>query len=294
MHEKDIYLSALMESIFKNVEYFVSAILVYKGDNATKVILDASVLKLSRPNHPNNCRELDLLKLGIRNVRQVKFWFNRGAVLKIDMEDRALALPRAKKVNNFNVIGPTISINNIERHVYKYYFVGLHQDVFLEKDPANECANYPTREYNSYENCDSKFVIRFLEENFSKGFFPIWVTDAEENVTKWMNLTAKLSDQPLSDAYNGILSGRTMSDCTMPCIQTKMKTAFTEHKFVDRNYSKIDITFEKLVPVHKSQFSVFNLAQFLSALGGTMGIWLGVGILQSLQIAIKFIFRNRI
>ena len=84
--------------------------------------------------------------------------------------------------------------------------------------------------------------------------------------------------------YVDIFAGTKLSDCPLPCTKTKYRTALLDEKFVNSNHSKVDITFANSVSVVKTDFPVFNLAKFLSALGGCMGIWLGLGILQGIEI----------
>ena len=47
------------------------------------------------------------------------------------------------------------------------------QEEFSSEDPANPCVNYPTKEYESYADCDDHFVRRSLPP----GLQPFWAVD---------------------------------------------------------------------------------------------------------------------
>ena len=56
------------------------------------------------------------------------------------------------------------------------YFSSFHnysQEEYSPEDPANPCVNYPTEEYESYADCDDKFIRKFLPP----GFKPFWTVD---------------------------------------------------------------------------------------------------------------------
>ena len=49
---------------------------------------------------------------------------------------------------------------------------------------------------------------------------------------------------------------------------------------VNPRYSEFDLTFKQDVPVTEYFYPEFSLPDFLSNIGGTLGLWLGVGVLQ--------------
>ena len=49
------------------------------------------------------------------------------------------------------------------------------------------------------------------------------------------------------------------------------------------NYSRVDIAFCDKVDMTIRDFPPFNFSSFLASLGGTLGLWLGLGILQILD-----------
>ena len=130
-----------------------------------------------------------------------------------------------------------------------------------------------------------------MRENFPEGFMPIWATDDIKSVTSWINLTDKIS-RKLSFAYEEVLFGTAMSACSLPCTRTSTQTVLLEENFDKLNHSIVVITFEKVISVDRKDFPSFNLAQFISSIGGSMGIWLGVGVIQSIDLIIDFVFRK--
>ena len=51
----------------------------------------------------------------------------------------------------------------------------------------------------------------------------------------------------------------------------------------------VDLTFSQGMTVTKTKFKKFNFTILLSEIGGSMGLWLGLGLLQVLEISIKYI-----
>ena len=90
--------------------------------------------------------------------------------------------------------------------------------------------------------------------------------------------------------YYDIMSGDSESDCLEPCTQTKIATAFLTDKVIDHhNRSKIDITFSKMVSISRTDFPKFNLAAFVSSIGGSMGFWLGLSVIQAMNLSITLL-----
>ena len=64
------------------------------------------------------------------------------------------------------------------------YIVKLKKNVFVEEDPSRTCRNYPNPDFESYMDCDDKYVKKRF-----KGFFPglnlnpPWLTDNLDIVT---------------------------------------------------------------------------------------------------------------
>ena len=92
--------------------------------------------------------------------------------------------------------------------------------------------------------------------------------------------------------YGDIITGSQVSDCPLPCTSTEITCVNLDEKFVAENNSRIDITFSDSVSFMMNDFPKFNFAVFLSTLGGSMGLWLGLGVLQSIDIMVNLVFRK--
>ena len=57
---------------------------------------------------------------------------------------------------------------------------------------------------------------------------------------------------------------------------------------IDRNYSKVDLTFDQTVTISESYYPSPSLTVLLADMGGSLGLWLGVGIIQLFAYASNF------
>ena len=56
------------------------------------------------------------------------------------------------------------------------------------------------------------------------------------------------------------------------------------------NTSTLDIIFSENVEVTTSPYPTFRLSQALASLGGSLGLWLGLGVAQAVEMALKLMF----
>ena len=75
-----------------------------------------------------------------------------------------------------------------------------------------------------------------------------------------------------------------MSDCPLLCTTTHMDIRLLAAYPNSRNKSGINLTFASKVAVSKTDFLKFYLSTFLSELGGSMGLWLGLGMVQAVEL----------
>ena len=263
-------------------------------DTEDFVDVPLSSLRLVRPNHPNNCLTLDLIlfkELKLFQLQTIKFYFKKGIDVLILVEDRLKSVKRAQKLNKFGHSGPAFKLEDTNTSINKYYALQFHQNIFLEMDQSRACVDYPSLHFESYDECDNKFVNKFLENNFPKDFLPIWATDDIANVTKLIKLDGKVSGKQMR-AYKDLIKGTTQSDCRQPCKSTDIKAVFVEEKTVGGDESKIDIIFSNIVSISRTKYPKFNLVTFVSALGGSMGFWLGLGVDQILDLVITLLSKG--
>ena len=77
-----------------------------------------------------------------------------------------------------------------------------------------------------------------------------------------------------------------LKDCPLPCTETLVKTVFMNEfykTYSKLNVSRVDIAFYNKVDTTVRDFPTFNLSSFLASLGGALGLWLGLGMLQILD-----------
>ena len=62
--------------------------------------------------------------------------------------------------------------------------VNIKKTVFAEEDPSQTCRNYPTSEFESYAECDDKYMKKKIEEIApGKNLTPVWMTENLDTVT---------------------------------------------------------------------------------------------------------------
>ena len=64
------------------------------------------------------------------------------------------------------------------------FVVKIKKTVFVEEDPSQTCKNYPTSEFESYTECDDKYMKKKIEEIApGKNLTPVWMTENLDTVT---------------------------------------------------------------------------------------------------------------
>ena len=159
------------------------------------------------------------------------------------------------------------------------YAIKVRENKFVEKDDSKD---YPHREYKSYSSCDDDFLASLIPPEV----VPIWSTNNIKNVSD--NLFIK--DLSVG-AYYGLIDGTQKSSCPMPCSTMYIESRFLQEADYDNRV--IRLIFSEGVTVTKTDFIKFTFMMFLSDVGGSMGLWLGLGLLQALEMCIKLIFSKK-
>ena len=146
------------------------------------------------------------------------------------------------------------------------------QEEYSPEDPANPCVNYPTKEYDSYTDCDDHFVRRSLPP----GLNPFWAVYNLSQATNSFSLSTEMSLN-----WEGLFNGILPSDCLQPCLQT---VATVEEGVVSSFYpSMINIAFSDQVRVKRISVDRFNFQDSLNFFGSNLGLWPGLGLYQILE-----------
>ena len=170
-------------------------------------------------------------------------------------------------------MGPSVEISADESSSTSY-MIDLQQEVFVEADRSINCAVYPTEQHERYEECDTEFVRKSLGPDI----VPVWATT--ENISK--------ATGPINGTcpkITNLAAGLTMSSCKLPCTTTKGAIKLNSK---DPYQSTIlAVAFTKTLKITTTDFVPFSLAESLASLGGSLGLWLGLGLLQLGQEGVR-------
>lgn len=239
-------------------------------------------LNASWVNYPNNCRSLFLSKipeLKGKHIQRLILDIHNGQLgqnpkIKIDFIGDTLHTRRDILKHSFQSMGDFIRLD--KDNVIKQFVVDISQRVFVEEDPSNTCRDYPNEEYLSYGQCDDEF----MRNQLPGGLTPVWMTEDFEEVS-----TKFFVENDTLDALRGLIVGDHVSDCLLPC-----KTTQTQTKFVFETKGEgtgIDIFFNSKVRVTKTDLVWPTFTNFLSEVGGSMGLWLGLGVVQMFELSVN-------
>ena len=67
-------------------------------------------------------------------------------------------------------------------------------------------------------------------------------------------------------------------------LETRVRGTEISEKMTAANWSYLTITFDPVVTLEKSSFPPWTWSTYLAVLGGTAGLWLGLGIMQLIEI----------
>ena len=200
--------------------------------------------------------------------------------MEINIEDRLHHVDRSNRFAKLSQSGPQIKIENLgQKCSNKKFLVEFKQTKYVEEDKSKGCVNYPMNEYESYNKCDEAFMREILKTHYPPNFMPVWLGGV--NATQWMRNT-NITERIYSDLFKGTLMPP-KDVCPLPCTSTTRSTDFLYEMQENVTYSTIDITFSDKVEVTHWDYGGFSLAEVLASLGGAMGLWLGVGVVQLLD-----------
>ena len=133
--------------------------------------------------------------------------------------------------------------------------------------------NYPFGEQETYKDCDDNFLASAIPP----GLVPIWLTNNTDNVT-----TSLYKNDVDEFNFGSLFVGEQISTCHKPCTTLHVESRFLREADFDNPI--ITLSFSQTVVVTNTHFLQFNFLLFLSDIGGTMGLWLGLGLLQAVEI----------
>ena len=117
-------------------------------------------------------------------VKSIELLFNKtgqDSSVSLKLQQRGLILHRDYQEFRFASSGDNLELmpDKVSKFVVK-----IKKTVFVEEDPSQTCRNYPTSEFESYTECDDKYMKKKIEEIApGKNLTPVWMTENLDTVT---------------------------------------------------------------------------------------------------------------
>ena len=142
--------------------------------------LEASFGRNSPPIQPN-CRLLKTNPTGVPKRIKIELWNIENVSFHLNIVEKNMALAKRRQPS-FAYRGPLIGIDN-NLNTITSYGLSLKQSHYSDQDEKTNCINYPSKIFNSFQDCDEEFVI---EEVQKIGVMPFWATKGNFNLTSSM------------------------------------------------------------------------------------------------------------
>ena len=253
---------------------------IYTITNKLIIIPAKNIDWAKRPKFPS-CFTIDIvqeIEIEEKGIQQVFFLFHKIPNISIDiwMEDRSTISARSIKASMLSTKGFNIFSEDLGMPMRNRYIFEFKQNTFSEEDEEKGCKNYPWKEYSSYRDCDDSFVSDQLGVY---PFIPVWATDDLKVVTNH-TFFDKGKDEDTFHLLIDLYDGTRMSSCPLPCTSTTVSGLWISSQNEAKSLTTFDFTFGHTIIITVSKFPRFNLARFVSNLGGSLGLWFGLGVSQ--------------
>ena len=209
--------------------------------------------------------------------------------IKILVEDKGLlSCNRPIMQHQLLFSGEDIRLEKSEKYIGRSYSIAFTKTEFVEKDKTKNCKIYPNDKFESYKECDDEFIKEAYKE--FNGTLPAWMNLSQtrgESTINIINYNTSL--------FLNIFNGVTLSNCHQPCTTSSIVSRLVrqwemEH---EKTSSMIDIVPSPTVVVKRTDFVSPPASSLLSEFGGAMGLWLGLGMAQLVQITL-IIMKNAV
>ena len=172
------------KNIFENVYTLKHPGVLSKKLNRTLITLD-------RINWLDECHILNLSKAadlsGIKGLGiQFNISFGKTYSVELKLSGSTMASRRKMEEDQFYSLGDKMmfSQEELKSRIYSLFVVKIKKFISVEEDPDNNCRNYPNADFQSFEDCDSKYMRKKVDEIAPKtDLTPPWLTDDLDKVT---------------------------------------------------------------------------------------------------------------
>ena len=184
-------------NIFENVYTLKHPSAGSQNLDRTLITLDRTLITLDRINWLEECHILNLSKAAdLSGIKGLGIQFNISHVIsgkhsttysvELKLSGSTMASRRKMEEDQFYSLGDKMmfSQEELKSRIYSLYVVKIKKFISVEEDPDNNCRNYPNDDFQSFEDCDSKYMRKKVDEIAPKtGLTPPWLTDDLDNVT---------------------------------------------------------------------------------------------------------------
>ena len=204
--------------------------------------------------------------------------------IEIKLNDISLYSGRRILAHSMNHKGDRMFIKSSEQNLVKTYYVDISQEVYAEEDSTKNCVNYPTNEFETYHNCDSKTALTKLATEISPDFYPLWAATST-NFSSVTLVPVSIEKTSAFMKHTHFVNGIKATNCKLPCTVTQIRAK----SFMDQNYhgSGFSVSFNQEMQVTKTSLVQFDPIKCLCDIGGMLGLWLGLGALQLGELLVK-------
>ena len=162
----------------------------------------------------------------------------------------------------------------------------ISKNIYLEEDLKKNCRDYPNTDFESFNACDEFYIQQIFNAYFPPGFMPVWFTNNLSIVSTHVK-TEAFKDSPVD--LEDLVAGDEDSDCPVPCKSTTIIGRPINTQILNKPFSMIDFTIASGVTVSRTVFTKSSIAELFSSFGGSLGLWLGLGIIQLAELAFQII-----
>ena len=193
------------------------------GGNAVENLVDK--VTLDKINWVYECHTLNLSNVAdFNSMEALSIFFNLtddillGNNISVELRVKGKTLKSQRDIQEHQLYasGDDLTIDDVKLNQFSSYIMRIKKNVFVEEDRTKNCRNYPNLDFESYKDCDFRYMRNKVKE---MNLMPPWLTDDLENVT---TEPVKSTSHILYQLQRFIM-GLETSDCLLPCTQSQKK-----------------------------------------------------------------------